>query len=342
MAIGEGSISPGRFLAPGFVDLHFHGELAHASVDAFAGALGRSAARMLKGGTTTFLATTMAWPHETLCDALPALRASIAAPAPGAARCIGLHLEGPWINAASPGAMNADCMRGFDPMRDLDLLDRAGDALAMVTLAPEVPGARELLGELAGRDVLAALGHTHAGREAIEQAVQEGLRHVTHLFNAMGPMHHREPGVAGTALVHDHLHCDLICDGAHVHPDVVRMAARALGDRLVLITDRVDLETPADDEAASSEPNRLPDGTLLGSRLEMAQAVANLRHFAGTRLHDAVAACTLRPARLIGREAECGTLRRGARADFAVLDQGGAIVETWLAGAPAYHADATA
>jgi N-acetylglucosamine-6-phosphate deacetylase len=330
----------GRFIAPGFVDLHFHGELAHAGVDAFAGALARSASRLLKGGTTTFLATTMAWPHETLCDALPTLGASIGAPAPAAARCVGLHLEGPWINAESPGAMNAECMHGFDPKRDGEVLGRAGDALAMVTLAPEVPGASALLGELARRGVLAALGHTRAGRETIERAVGEGLRHVTHLFNAMGPMHHREPGVAGTALANDHLHCDLICDGAHVHPDMVRVAARALGERLVLISDRVDLETPSDDEAGS-EPNRLPDGTLLGSRLEMAQAVANLRHFTGTRLHDAVAACTLRPARLLGREAEFGTLRRGARADFAVLDHEGAVAETWMEGRPVFKAAAS-
>jgi N-acetylglucosamine-6-phosphate deacetylase len=330
-----------RFVAPGFVDLHFHGELAHAPVDAFAGALARSAARMLKGGTTTFLATSMAWPRETLCDALPALGASIAAPAPAAARCVGLHLEGPWISSESPGAMDASCMHGFDPGHDVDLLDRAGDALAMVTLAPELPGASALLAELGRRGVLPALGHTRAGRETIERAVAEGLRHVTHLFNAMGPMHHREVGVAGTALAHPHLHCDLICDGAHVHPDMVRVAARALNERLVLISDRVDLETPSEDDDARSEPNRLPDGTLLGSRLEMADAVANLRRFAGTTLHDAVAACTLRPARLIGREAECGTLRRGARADLAVMDADGQVVETWMSGRPVFELGAT-
>ena len=323
-----------RFVAPGFVDLHFHGELAHAPVSGFGAALTRSATQMLAGGTTTFLATTMAWPHDQLAEALPALCAAASAPPPGAARCVGLHLEGPWISSAAPGAMEAGCMRAFDPARDADLLDRAGDALAMVTLAPELEGADALLDELARRGVLAALGHSHAPPDRIDAAIDRGLRHVTHLFNAMGPLHHRAPGVAGTALARDALHCDLICDGAHVHPDVVRMAARALGERLVLISDRVDLETPPPDEPADVEPNRLPDGTLLGSRLRLSQAIAHLRTWAHTPLHDAVAACTLRPAQLIGLESECGTFRRGARADFAVLDAEGALVETWLGGAP--------
>jgi len=326
----------GRFIAPGFVDLHFHGELAHAAVDGFGPALARSAARMLAGGTTTFLATTMAWPHEQLADALPALCASVSAPAPGGARCVGLHLEGPWISGEAPGAMQAGCMRPFDPTDDVPLLDRAGDALAMVTLAPEIDGADALLEELGRRDVLAALGHSRADKTRIEEAVGLGLRHVTHLFNAMGPVHHREPGVAGTVLANDALHCDLICDGAHVHPDMVRIAAKALGERLVLISDRVDVTQPPQEEQGDPGPNRLADGTLLGSRLQLSRAVANLRAFAGTPLHEAVAACTVRPARLLGRENECGTFRRGARADLAVLSAEGDLVETWLEGAPVH------
>lgn len=324
----------GRCIAPGFVDLHFHGELAHAPVDRFASALSRSATRMLAGGTTTFLATTMAWPERVLADALPALCAAVAAPMPGGARCAGLHLEGPWISADAPGAMRAECMRPFDPASDVALLDRLGDALAMVTLAPELAGAAALLDELARRGVLAALGHSRAAKVEIDEAVDRGLRHVTHLFNAMGPVHHRAPGVAGTALATDALHCDLICDGAHVHPDMVRIAARALGDRLVLVTDRVDLATPNENEPADIGPNVRDDGTLLGSRLQLARAVSNLRDFAGTPLVEAVAACTLRPARLLGIEGECGTFRRGARADLAVLDADGALRETWIEGAP--------
>ena len=328
----------GRFIAPGFVDLHFHGELAHAPVADFDAALARSAARMLKGGTTCFLATTMAWPHDTLGQTLEALQAAVSKTTLNGARCIGLHLEGPWINAHAPGAMSADYMHGYQAARDAELLDRAGDALAMVTLAPEIEGAMPLLAELAQRGVLAALGHSRASGPLINDAIGEGLRHVTHLFNAMGPMHHREPGVAGHALADDRLHCDLICDGEHVHPKMVRIAARALGERLVLISDRVDLETPTPDDATDGRPNRLPDGTLLGSRIDLSQAVQNLREYAGTALHDAVAACTLRPARLIGKEAECGTFRRGARADFAMLDAKGQLVETWLGGASVYTA----
>ena len=110
----------------------------------------------------------------------------------------------------------------------------------MVTLAPELPGAEALLRELARRGILAALGHSLAGAEALERGIDWGLRHVTHLFNAMGPLHHRDPGTAGLALADDRLTCDLICDGAHVHPGMVRVAARAKGEALLLITDAVE------------------------------------------------------------------------------------------------------
>jgi N-acetylglucosamine-6-phosphate deacetylase len=220
---------------------------------------------------------------------------------------------------------------------------RAGDQLRMVTLAPEVPGADALLAELVRRDVIAALGHTHASPACIRGAIERGLRHVTHLWNAMGGIHHRAPGVAGTALAEDRLTCDLICDGHHVDPAIVRVAARALGERLVLITDRIDAADGAGRSAlgaihagAGGGPWRRADGTIAGSQLALDTALRNAQRFAGISLCDAVAACTLRPARLLGIERERGTLRRGARADLALLDADGRAVETWVAGAPAW------
>jgi N-acetylglucosamine-6-phosphate deacetylase len=162
----------------------------------------------------------------------------------------------------------------------------------------------------------------------------------------MGPIHHREPGVAGTVLADDRLTCDLICDGHHVHPAIVRVAARVLGERLVLITDRVDLADGAPGPSAlgtlatgaEGEPWRRVDGTIAGSRLGLGTAVRNARQFAAIGLRDAVAACTLRPARMLGVERERGTLRRGARADLALLDPSGRVVETWIAGVPVWSA----
>ena len=160
----------------------------------------------------------------------------------------------------------------------------------------------------------------------------------THLFNAMGPLHHRAPGLAGVALGDDRLTCDLICDGVHVDPAMVRVAARAKGERLILITDRVELpggESPGvgagplhDDGTAI----RMADGGLAGSRLTLDRALGMAQEFAGLELLEVVAACTLRPARVLGVESERGTLRAGARADFAVLDETGRVVETWIEG----------
>ncbi len=336
---------PGRCVAPGFLDLHFHGELIAVGPERFASALASASEAMLREGTTGFLATTVCWPQSSFATAVACLAEAVGATAPGAV-CLGLHLEGPWISADSAGAMAPDAIRPYDARADRDVLEHAGDRLRMVTLAPEVAGADALLDELARRGVVAALGHTRASPECVAGAVARGLRHVTHLWNAMGPMHHRAPGPAGAALAEDRLTCDLVCDGHHVAPAMVRVAARALGERLVLITDRVDL--PAGGSGASAlgvvragtggAPYRRSDGTIAGSQLGMDRALTNARRFASLDLASAVAACTLRPARVLGVEGERGTLRVGARADLALLDGEGRVVETWLAGAPAWSA----
>jgi N-acetylglucosamine-6-phosphate deacetylase len=215
----------------------------------------------------------------------------------------------------------------------------------MVTLAPELERAFALIERLGQLGIVAALGHSAASAELVTQAVTQGARHVTHLFNAMGPLHHREPGLAGAALVDDRLSCDLICDGAHVAAPMLALAARAKRDRLVLITDRLD--PPAaltagplasgrirDDGVAY----RLEDGRLAGSRLDLGLALANARALAGMTRVEAVAACSLRPARVLGIESERGTLRPGARADLVVLDPADRVVETWIAGERVYAA----
>ncbi len=332
----------GRLVAPGFIDLHFHGELFAAPCDAFAGALARAGDEMLAHGTTAFLATTVSWDHEATLERVGELTRLIGSGnAPGAA-CLGLHLEGPWLSAEAPGAMAAGCLRPFEPRRDRDVLDRAGELLRMVTLAPEIEGAAALLDELARRDVVASLGHSRAGRDQIDAGIARGLRHVTHLFNAMGPFHHRAPGVAGHVLAEDRLSCDLICDGHHVHPDAVRIAARTLSERLLLISDRVDLPGWSDDAASPGAPARLADGTIAGSRLGQHQAVRNAMAFGGLPLTRAVAAASLRPARLLGIEHTHGTLRRGARADLAILDDEGRLLETWMGGRPVWVRGAAA
>lgn len=335
---------PGRFVAPGFIDLHFHGELFDATPARFGAALGRATGSLPACGTTGFLATTMSWPDPALGDRVERLAELVSAEPGRGATCLGLHLEGPWLSPALPGAMDGEAIRAFDPRRDEAVLDRAGDRLRMVTLAPEVDGADALLASLARRGTVASLGHSNADAGAICAGIDRGLVHVTHLFNAMGPFHHRQPGVAGTVLAEDRLTCDVIGDGHHVHPDVFRIAARALGERLVLISDRVDFTDAATGSPASpaaGEPLRLADGTIAGSQLGLDQAVRNAVAFSGMTLGEAVAAVTIRPARLLGVERERGTLWSGARADFAILDEAGRLVETWIGGRPVHTAAGT-
>jgi N-acetylglucosamine-6-phosphate deacetylase len=326
----------GAFLAPGFLDVHHHGTAIFGPASELRQRLRHDAAEMLRHGVTGFLATSVTLPCPELAAFVTQASAAVAAPGEGLDNLLGLHLEGPWISPEAVGAHAPGAVRPLDSAEIADVLDRGAGAIRMLTFAPELAGAAELQHELARRGIVGALGHSMTQAPAAERVIASGARHVTHLYNAMTRLHHREPGLAGLALSDERLTCDLICDGVHVDPRVVRFTARALGERLLLISDRVAPEPgsglgsgPLHDDGAAW---RLADGRLAGSRLTLERAAVNLRKFAGVGPCEAVAACTLRPARLLGVEAERGTLRPGARADFAVLGSDGGLRETWAGG----------
>jgi len=328
----------GAGLAPGLVDLHFHGALPFAgSLDAVS-CLERASASLVPHGTTSFLATTVALPGPELHAMLLALAPAVAKGSWPGAEPIGIHLEGPWIAPGAAGAQPTSAIRPADPREVEEVIRQSAGTLRMVTLAPEVPGAGALLAALSRARIVAAMGHSLASQGEILAAIDAGLCHVTHLFNAMGPVHHRDLGVAGVALTEDRLSCDLICDGVHVHPAMVRLAVRAKGERLLLITDQIDPLATSLSSFGSGEIRddgialRLPTGRLAGSRLFLDQALENAREFGALSLHEAIAAATLRPARLLGIEAERGTLRVGARADFFVFGPNAKVRETWIGG----------
>lgn len=337
----------GRALAPGFLDLHYHGAMVFRDSPGLSAALARDAASLLRHGTTGFLATTVAEPAPQLEARLTALARAVGeSRAPGAA-VLGIHLEGPWISPAAAGAQPPRGMRGFEPREGEELLRRAEGLVRLVTLAPEVEGAPALLEWLVTHSVIAALGHSLADAAQLESAVRRGARHVTHLFNAMGDLHHRRSGLAVAALADDRLSCDLICDGVHVDPLWTRIAARAKRDGLLLITDRVEPAEPGSASGFGSGPLRreggawrLSDGRLAGSCLTLDASIRNAQAFGALTRLEAVAACTLRPARLLGIEAQRGSLRVGACADFAVLDVDDRVVETWIAGRRVFPSDA--
>jgi N-acetylglucosamine-6-phosphate deacetylase len=332
----------GAGLAPGLVDLHFHGALPFAGGHDAASCLAAASASLVRHGTTSFLATTVALPGAELAGLLVSLAPQIAGGSWPGAEPIGIHLEGPWIAPGAAGAQPPGAIRPADPREVERVIAQGAGTIRMVTLAPEVPGAGALLAALSRARIVAALGHSLASAGEIADAIDAGLCHVTHLFNAMGPVHHRDLGVAGVALTEDRLSCDLICDGVHVHPAMVRLAVRAKGERLLLITDQIDPPQGASLSFGSGEIRddagalRLPSGRLAGSRLFLDQALENAQAFGALSLHDAIAATTLRPARLLGIESERGTLRVGARADFFVFGPDVKVRETWVAGRCVY------
>jgi N-acetylglucosamine-6-phosphate deacetylase len=328
----------GAGLAPGLLDLHFHGALPFSGSGDAASCLTRASVALPRHGTTGFLATTVALPGPALETTLQALVSALEGGSWPGAQPVGIHLEGPWIAPGAAGAQPPDAIRPADPEEVDRVIGQGSGTVRMVTLAPEVPGAGGLLAALSRAGIVAAMGHSLATRGEIAAAIDAGLCHVTHLFNAMGAVHHRDLGVAGVALTDDRLSCDLICDGAHVHPAMVRLAVRAKGERILLITDQIDPPAKGTSSFGSGEIRedgmalRLPDGRLAGSRLFLDQALENAREFGALSLHEAVAAATYRPARLLGLESERGTLRIGARADFFVFGPDAKVRETWIGG----------
>jgi N-acetylglucosamine-6-phosphate deacetylase len=321
----------GSSLAPGFIDLHFHGELAAARGPDIAAQLETTARNLANRGTTAFLATTVSLEMAELADFVTHI-APMTQDTAGSANCLGIHLEGPWIHPEHAGAHEAVGIRPYQSCEAQELLARADGSLAMVTLAPEISGGLRAVEELRHAGPVVAIGHSRADPPCIDEAVARGMTHVTHLFNAMTPAHHRDLGVAGCALTDDRLTADLICDGVHVEPRMVELAARAKRERLCLISDQVGCKLGGLDLERDGCVWRTADGTLAGSAISLSQSLTCFRTYAGVELREAVAAVTLRPARVLGIESQRGTLRKGARADLVVLDRDLRVRATWLAG----------
>jgi N-acetylglucosamine-6-phosphate deacetylase len=240
VAVVERGVTPGacdlgdRWLVPGFIDGHLHGGAGAQCNSSDPDEIAAVARFHAAHGTTSMLATMVAAPVGELVGALRAV--SRASSVDGGATVLGAHLEGPFLNPRRPGAMDAGSFVDCSGSVLARLLDAGG--VRMMTLAPELPGALPLIAQLAGAGVIASLGHSEASDAVVRRAVSAGARSVTHLFNAMGPLHHRAPGLAGAALDLSALSCELICDGLHVSAPVMRIAVRAAGTaRIRLVTD---------------------------------------------------------------------------------------------------------
>jgi N-acetylglucosamine-6-phosphate deacetylase len=319
--------------APGLVDLQVNG---YAGVDFLsADAHGYRAAgeALLAAGVTAFQPTLITAPEDELTAAL-----AEAHERPGGPRLLGVHLEGPFLSPARPGAHPPEHLRAPDPALAERLLARG--PVSYVTLAPELPGALELVDLLHARGVVVSFGHTDATAVQTGAGFARGVRTVTHLFNAMRPFDHREPGPAGAALARDDVVVQLIVDGHHLAPETVAVVLRAARGRLALVSDAMaaagqgdgafrlgDVEVHVVDGVA-----RRDDGTLAGSTLDLLQAVRNV-HALGLPLAEALAAASEVPARVLSRH-DVGSLQPGARADAIVLDDRLELVRVLRDGRP--------
>ena len=320
----------GCWVIPGLIDLHFHGCAGEDFSDASPDGLQKIADFELSRGVTYICPAAMTLPEERLtavCQNAAAHRKRGA----GGAELAGIYLEGPFLSPAKKGAQNAAYLRAPDPALLERLQEASGGCVRLVALAPELPGSLELIKAAGELGITVSVGHTAAGYDTARAAFEAGAAQVTHLFNAMPPLAHREPGPVGAAFELPHVRAELICDGVHIHPAAVRAAFRLFGrERIILISDSMRASGMPDGSYTLGGQTvivkgplcTLEDGaTIAGSATSLMSCMKTAVSF-GIPLADAVRACTCNPARAIGIDGRAGTLETGKEASIVLLNEG--------------------
>ena len=336
---------PDATLAPGFIDIHIHGAAGHDSMHIGAEGFRKLGSFLARHGITSYLPTTITASEDDTYQALQWLADGIEVPARGdiekpCAIPIGIHMEGPFISHARCGVHPS--MHLLPP--SVEQFERfchaARNKVRLLTVAPELPGALELIRAAVERGVTVALGHSNATMEQALAGVEAGAKHSTHTFNAMRPLEHRDPGIVGVVLSEQGVFADIIADGLHVLPPVINIFLRSKGpERAVLISDGT--------SATGMPPGRYrlgafevevdglrcdSHGKLAGSVLTLDVAVQNVMKYSGCSLQDAIRLVTLNPATLLGIEKHKGRLAEGNDADFVVLSPEGEVLRTFIGG----------
>lgn len=352
------------YLMPGFVDLHVHGAGGCDVMDASAESLTLLSQTLAREGVTGFLATTMsasdqqleaaitnvaqlmlednAWLDNQTGNVSHTNNTSVAR----GAKILGLHLEGPFLAAAKMGAQDSNKLQLPSVGRMSKWLALSNNTIRIVTLAPELPDADDVIQYLHKNNVVIGLGHTNASFEVTQRAIHAGCTHATHLFNAMSGLHQRAPGAVGALLLSRHVNAELIVDGIHLHPAIVELTYRLKGrDSLVLVTDAMRAKCLGDGDyelgglqvSVKEGSATLADGTLAGSVLTMPQAIKNMLTYSHCLLNDAIAMATYNPLRILGMSAHKGSVNVGKDADLVVLDAGFNVLLTLRAGHVIYN-----
>ncbi|MGE0130710.1 MAG: N-acetylglucosamine-6-phosphate deacetylase [Blastocatellales bacterium] len=337
----------GKTVMPGFIDTHFHGSGGDDVMANGAEGIRRISRALLKFGATGFLATTIAARHEELMRAVEDTIAAENGNEP-AAEILGLHIEGPYINPKFKGAQPEWGIRdpNFDELNQL--LDAAAGQIKIMTIAPELPGAMEMIRMLKNAGVEPSVGHSEADYDTALAAIEAGATRATHLFNAMSGVHHRKPGLASAVLNEPGICAEMICDGVHVNPRMVSLAWKAKGrDAMALITDATAAQGVGDGEYTLGDFQirvrgplcTLMDGvTIAGSVLTMNRAISNAMAFTGMSLIDAAHTAAMAPAKACGVADRKGSIAAGKDADLAILNPDFSVSHTIRAGAVVYEA----
>lgn len=332
-------------LAPGFVDIHIHGAAGHDVMVADVSQLSAVEQLLSHHGVTSYFPTTVTVPLDQLCSALDRLADAIETTSlddgsrRGLAQPIGIHLEGPFLSHVRRGAHPPDDLLPPTLETFNRLWQAARGHIRIMTIAPELDGALEVISEAARRGVCVSMGHSDADLKSAISGVTAGARHATHTFNAMRPLDHREPGIVGEVLTDPRLSADIIVDGIHLDPAIVRLFLQSKGqDQAVLITDAISATGMPDGryrlgtfEVEVKNGRCLVDGKLAGSVLTMDRAVRNVMEFAHWDLQQTLRLATLNPARVAGLTNR-GKLAAGAEADFVVLSPSGEVRNTIIRG----------
>jgi N-acetylglucosamine-6-phosphate deacetylase len=332
--------APALTVVPGFIDPHVHGCSGFDVMDATPQSMDIISKTLARYGTTAFLPTTVSAPLDVLSSSVQRIGGLLRTRFRGATP-LGIHLEGPFLNVQKRGTHQQANVRLPDPLLLKSWIELSGATIRLITMAPELEGS-QTAAEVAGEHAVAvAMGHSDASYAQASAAADSGTHYAVHTFNAMRPFTHRDPGIVGAVLLDDRIFAEIIADGVHVAPEVVRLFAKAKGaSRILLATDATSATAMPDGDYTLGCGHvqmrngvcRDEEGRLAGSTLTQDRALRNLLHWTGLPLNEAIFALTINPAAALALDGR-GKIEPGAAADFALLDSNLEIARTYVAGA---------
>lgn len=334
------------YVVPGFIDEHIHGLNGSDSMDGNIEALQTIASSLVKEGTTSFLATTMTQSKENIINALINIKEYILHHNISGAEMLGVHLEGPFINKEACGAQPKDFIVNPSVTQFEEYLAASGNTIKLVTIAPEMSGSIELIRYCKDHDIVPSIGHTKAGYEDVVQAIENGASSVTHCFNAMTGLHHRDVGVVGATFLSQELNAELVADGIHVHKKAIELLYKNKGkDNITLVTDSMRAknlpnglsELGGQKVIVKDGMATLEDGTIAGSVLRMSDAFKNMITFLNILIEDAVKMTSTNPAKKLGVYDRKGSIEGGKDADLVVMDKNFSVLMTVCIGEIEYN-----